>query len=193
MIPVLAILSVLCLSGCGKLEPKVTIVSMTPSLEETVEPAALKGGWYGYWSVSDGSGNWKRIEGKCYDCCAKVLHEESGLVLLLWDEDMPMDNYLAKLKFKETEGRYRCTGGDFLGVAAVPEDIQLQLRSREGTVLQIGGICDDPVTSCFSYIVFLRPWGDPWPDTGRRPVYYESWYLPKIEAGDSMPDHIDVK
>ncbi len=186
----LAALCLMGLSGCGRAEPKITVVTITPSPEEN---KSLEGGWYGYWSASDATRDWKSVEGKYWDCCAEVLAEDSGYSLLLWDEDMPRDDSLAKLRFKEEEGRYACTGGELLDVAVVPDEIVVRLFNREGTVLLITGQFEDPVTGSFSYTILLRPWGDPWPDTGRRPAYYESWYLPKIQSGAGIPDKIDAK
>lgn len=187
----LAVLCTLGLSGCGKAEPKITVVAITPSPEENLENISLAGGWYGYWRASDATGDWKSVEGKYWDCCAEVLVEDDGCSLLLWDEDVPRDDSLAKLRFKEEEGRYSCTGGELLDIAVVPDEVRL--RQRDGAVLQITGQFEDPVTGYFSYTILLRPWGDLWPDTERRPAYYESWYLPKVQSGASIPDKIDAK
>lgn len=189
----LAVLGVLFFPGCGKVEPKITLVEISPSPEETITPEALLGGWYGYWCVSETSRDWKSLEGSCFDCCAEAMHEEERLVLLLWDEDMPRDNYLAKLNLKAENGGYSCTGGDFLGVPAAAEEITLHLQRRDGLTFQIAGRCDDSVTGSFCYTIYLRPWGERWPDEGRKPAYYESWYLPRVEAGSRMPDRIDAK
>lgn len=193
IILVLAVLGILALSSCGKASPKITLVEISPSPKETAAPETLLGGWYGYWRVSETSRDWKSLEGSHFDCCAEALYEEERLVLLLWDEDMPRDNYLAKLNLKAENGQYSCTGGDFLGVPAATEEITLHLQSRDGLVFQIAGRCDDSVTGSFCYTIYLRPWGDQWPDEGRKPAYYESWYLPRIEAGSRVPDKIDAK
>ena len=74
-------------------------------------------------------------------------------------------------------------------LTAVVDRTRLQVRA----VLLISGQYEDSVTGSFCYTFFLRPWGDPWPDTGRRPACYESWYLPKIQSGASVPDKIDAK
>ena len=44
----------------------------------------------------------------------------------------------------------------------------------------------------FSYVVTLRPWGATWDDVDEayRPYYYESGYLPRVEAGGSAPDDL---
>ena len=40
-------------------------------------------------------------------------------------------------------------------------------------------------------MIYLRPWGSRWPGSeDEKPYYYESWYLPLIEAGEAMPDKI---
>lgn len=188
---VLAALCTLGLSGCGKAEPKITVVSITPSPEENRKSISLEGGWYGYWSASDATGDWKSVAGKYWDCCAEVLVEDDGCSLLLWDEDVPRGNYFAKLRLTEKEGRYSCSGGELLDIAVVPDEVRLE--QRDGAVLQITGQFEDPVTGSFRYAFFLRPWGDLWPDTERRPAYYESWYLPKVQSGDGIPDKIDAK
>ena len=188
---VLAALCTLGLSGCGKAEPKITVVAITPSPEENLESISLGGGWYGYWSASDATGDWKSVAGKYWDCCAEVLVEDDGCSLLLWDEDVPRGNYFAKLRLTEKEGRYSCTDGELLDVAVVPDEVRLE--QRDGAVLQITGQFEDPVTGSFRYAFFLRPWGDLWPDTERRPAYYESWSLPKLQSGARMPDKIDAK
>lgn len=188
---VLAALYTLGLAGCGKAEPKITVVAITPSPEENLESISLGGGWYGYWSASDATGDWKSVAGKYWDCCAEVLVEDDGCSLLLWDEDVPRGNYFAKLRLTEKEGRFSCTSGELLDVAVVPDEVRLQ--QRDGAVLQITGQFEDPVTGSFRYAFFLRPWGDLWPDTERRPAYYENWYLPKMQSGAGIPDKIDAK
>lgn len=181
------------ISGCGKSEPKITVTSITPGSETAIEPAEFTGGWYGYWCVSDADGDWERLEGKYIDSCAEVRQVDKGIVIRLWDEDMPRDNYLAEFQFEKSEDRYRCSGGDFLDVAVVTEDIGLQLLNADGPALQITGRCVTPKDGAFYYTFFLRPWGDTWPDSGHRPSHYESWYLPEMEDSDSVPGSINVK
>lgn len=187
------LLCLLGLSGCRRAEPKVTLVEMTPSPAHTTTSAKLTGDWYGYWSISDTTGDWKTLKVTCWDCCAAVLDEEEGPSLLLWDEDMPRDHYLAKLRIDGKAGRYTCTGGDFLDVPVKQEDVSLQLLDRDGPLLQITGRCKDPVTGSFAYSFFLRPWGDAWPDDQQRPAHYERWYLPESKTSDKAPDKIEVK
>lgn len=188
----LALLGALALPGCGRAEPKITLVAITPAPEETIDTEALQGSWYGYWDVSEAEGYWEEVDGRSWDCCGEVLAEEDGISLLLWDEDMPRSNCLAKIRIKEEDGQYRCTGGMFLNIAVTPGETSLRLLSSQGPLLQITGSFDDSFTGSFCYTVCLRPWGDTWPDTGRRPHYYESWYLPKIKTSDSAPDSIKL-
>ena len=39
----------------------------------------------------------------------------------------------------------------------------------------------------FSFVIYLRPWGDEWPESSR-PDGYDSFYLPNVEANNPMPD-----
>ena len=187
-----SVLVMLCFSGCGKAETGTTLVTITPSPAQSVSSEQLTGSWYGYWFVSDTTRDWESLEGESWDCCAQVLDEDNEPCLLVWDEDMPRDNYLAELLLEKSSDAYICTGGDFLDVAVTPADISLQLLDRDGPLLQITGRCVDSVTGNFSYTIYLRPWGDTWPDSGHRPAYYESWYLPLIAAGESVPDSIEA-
>ena len=59
-----SVLVMLCFSGCGKAEPKITVVARTPSPDENPENMMLEGGWYGYWSISDATRDWKSVAGK---------------------------------------------------------------------------------------------------------------------------------
>ena len=63
----------------------------------------------------------------------------------------------------------------------------------------ISGDWSDPEGSSLSYSIYLRPWGMDWEDVktadttympydDMMPLYYEDWYLPKIKAGEEMPE-----
>lgn len=183
---------ILSFSGCGRTDPEITVVAITPGPEETAEAASLSGGWYGYWEVSDPEGYWEEVDGRSWDCCGETLAEENGICLLLWDADLPRSNCLARLWIREENGMFSCAGGEFLDVAVTPGEVSLRLSVSQGTVLQVAGWFDDSLTGSFCYTVCLRPWGDPWPDAVRRPPHYESWYLPKIKTAGSVPDSIDL-
>ena len=48
----------------------------------------------------------------------------------------------------------------------------------------------------FEYELVLRPWGTLWDDVPAedlkaKPYFYEDWYLPLVEAGETMPSAID--
>ena len=58
-------------------------------------------------------------------------------------------------------------------------------------VICIGGYYENGEDE-FYYEIYLRPWGTYWDDVDASslPDYYDSWYLPLIEAGESMPGSI---
>lgn len=51
------LLCLLGLSGCRRAEPKLTLVEMMPSPAHTTTAAKIAGDWYGYWSISDATGD----------------------------------------------------------------------------------------------------------------------------------------
>lgn len=187
-----ALLMALSLCACGSGEGKLTALELSPQPSPTAGTAALEGDWYGYWVMNDAGGEWSSMEGYWWDCCA---HSDGGdePYLLLWDEDMPRDNYLALIRFEKTGEGYRCTGGDFLDIPIAPEAAGLKLENEGGALLKISGSFEDADSGCFYYSFYMRPWGELWPDNKPRPYYYESWYLPKIEAAKPIPDEILIK
>lgn len=181
--------------ACGSLEKKFTILETENETESKAslvsEQIALEQYWYGYWYISDTRDEWESLEGYSWDCCGELSEVGEGLSLLLWDEDMPKDYYLAKIDFSSSQGVYSCTGGEFLDIGLGGGEPHIKLRDKEGLLLEISGVYKDTTTGSFYYAIFLRPWGDRWPQGGSRPYYYEQWYLPKIEAGEEPPDVID--
>ena len=58
-----------------------------------------------------------------------------------------------------------------------------------------GSYTADDGTSGLTYYIYLRPWGQLWDDIAQEfpddiPYYYESWYLPLVQAGQSAPERI---
>ena len=116
--------------------------------------------------------------------------------MLLWDEDLPRDNFLAEAELSTRGGDIRCLGGSFLDrkLKSGSWDITLSEDSC-GTLMTVSGKYDAVRDGSFSYEIFLRPWGSKWPedDEDKLPYYYKDWYLPLIEAGRDMPDIIGGK
>ena len=150
------------------------------------------GDWYGWWRMYGTSGDWAQMDGCWWDCCAEIEDRR----MLLWDEDLPRDNFLAEAELSTRGGDIRCLGGSFLDrkLKSGSWDITLSEDSC-GTLMTVSGKYDAVRDGSFSYEIFLRPWGSKWPedDKDKLPYYYKDWYLPLIEAGRDMPDIIGGK
>lgn len=185
--------AMLYLCACGTMPSgkELTAVEVTQRPENSaVQQTTLADSWYGYWYMQNTSGDWKDMEGYWWDCCGELSGKNGQYSLLLWDEDMPKTCYLALIELEQREDGCYCTGGDFLDAEIKPGLVTVKM---EDGLLNISGSYDEPEYGSFAYDMVLRPWGDQWPENERRPYYYETWYLPRIEAGEAVPDVLDVK
>ena len=195
----LALALILTLCACEKKTETTEVV-----IETAVEPAgvpenlsaaeaeigSLAGDWYGWWHIRHATGDWAGKYGYFWDCCAEI--GEDGL-LLLWDETLPKDNFLAETRLVTGENGISCRGGSMLDRELEPENWELLVsEDKAGRLLTIRGRYESVKTEGgFSYEIFLRPWGSEWPGSANEvPYYYEDWYLPLIRAGKEMPDTI---
>ena len=195
----LAITLLAALPGCGKNEEKKTRVTLesspTPITEtqtpgETQTLGGFAGDWYGWWRMKNTSGDWAKMYGYYWDCCAEIrVSEEGAYSALLWDEELPKDNYLADAVLREGE-RFSCESGSFLDRELSPEAWSIGLsEDAGGKLLTIQGEYEAVGKGGFHYDIYLRPWGSRWPGSAdERPFGYESWYLPLVEAGSPMPE-----
>ena len=83
-------------------------------------------------------------------------------------------------------------GGSFLDRELAESDWDLTLREDAcGALLTVEGEYEAVGRGGFHYVIYLRPWGSRWPGgKEEQPYYYETWYLPLIEAGEPMPETI---
>ena len=193
----LALLLVLC--ACGK-KHETTEVVIEPRQEESAPPEStrtpeeelrsLAGDWYGWWHIRHATGDWAGKYGYFWDCCAEIGADGA---MLLWDETLPKDNFLAETTILPGTGGFSCRGGSMLDKEREPENWELLLaEDKAGPLLTIRGRYESVESKGgFSYEIFLRPWGSEWPGSANEvPYYYEDWYLPLIRAGKEMPDTI---
>ncbi len=184
-----AVLALMLLTGCGQgsTDKVKTVVVENDRLSSAA--ADISGDWYGWWRMYGTSGDWAQMDGCWWDCCAEIEDRR----MLLWDEDLPRDNFLAEAELSMRGGDIRCLGGSFLDrkLKSGSWDITLSEDSC-GTLMTVSGKYDAVRDGSFSYEIFLRPWGSKWPedDEDKLPYYYKDWYLPLIEAGRDMPDII---
>ena len=177
--------------GCSFLEKKITVVETDAQQETEAQQAELGPYWYGYWYLTDAGDEWRPLDGYSWDCCGQLSSDGDALSMLIWDENMPKDYYLARIDFRYSQGSYSCTGGEFLDISLGREAATIKLEDDKGKILKFSGFYSDDSTGSFYYVIYLRPWGDQWPTGQSRPYYYETWYLPKIEAGEDPPDVIN--
>ena len=187
-----AVLALMLLTGCGQgsTDKVKTVVVENDRLSSAA--ADISGDWYCWWRMYGTSGDWAQMDGCWWDCCAEIEDRR----MLLWDEDLPRDNFLAEAELSTRGGDIRCLGGSFLDrkLKSGSWDITLSEDSC-GTLMTVSGKYDAVRDGSFSYEIFLRPWGSKWPedDEDKLPYYYKDWYLPLIEAGRDMPDIIGGK
>lgn len=183
-----------CITGCGKAEDKTVVRLDSPPPTEVVqrESDTLAGDWYGWWRMKNTRGDWAKMYGYYWDCCAEIREREDGsYTVLIWDEDLPKDYFLAEAVIPAGE-TLRCESGSFLDRELSAESWNISLRADAGgTLLTIQGEYEAVGNGGFHYDIYLRPWGERWPGSAdERPFGYESWYLPLIEAGSPMPETI---
>ena len=192
----LLVLSLL-LAGCAVREEK-TSTSVTLTEHDFVKTALptpdvepLTGDWYGWWHMTETSGDWARMDGYWWDCCAHA-EGEDVLTLALWDENFPKEQGLGNVVILQNGETLRTVAGDFLDRSLTADEQELLVTSDEaGRMLTIRGRY--PAVNSeggFRYEIRLRPWGSRWTDGEDKPYYYEDWYLLLIEAGKSMPDEL---
>ena len=158
------------------------------------------GDWYGWWTVTGGDGAYASWSNQWWDCCANISigADYTGHVIL-WDEDLPQDNAISEagvtLNSAGTgeHGTLFSEDGYFLdGELAHADWIVDPGLADYDNLISIDGWYED-ADGGFHYAMYLRPWGTSWDDIAADspdslPYYYESWYLPLVEAGKSMPD-----
>ena len=202
----LALALLVSLPGCGRDAQKKTRVTLESSpkpseetqlpAEEASLPERFAGDWYGWWRMQNTRGDWAHMYGYYWDCLCQIREtEEGGLSLLLWDEDMTKDDWLAQAALVLDYGEPQLKEGRFLDRALAAEDWDMRVtRDENGTLLTIRGKYEAVGKGGFSYEIELRPWGSRWDvPADEQPYYYTDWYLPLIEAGEGMPDALPEK
>lgn len=187
-------------------------VDATPTEEETESAVAAytdwwDGDWYGWWSISGGTGDYEDAVGYWWDVCARIVAYDahSGMMVIWDDDDRSKDNAcgLVEVSFNEAgtgaHGTMMAESGAFmdqiLGHADWIVDPGLE---KVDDLIWIDGTYDGENGSC-SYEIFLRPWGVTWDDMTEEVTGYDNslpnsydWYLSFVNAGQPMPDSFDA-
>lgn len=157
----------------------------SPSPKPLLEEAELEGDWYGYWEMISCTGAWAELENSCWDCCAQINESD---VLWLWDVDVDKATGLASLEIAREGDKGSISGGWFMNQDEGYDQWRVELRYDDcGMLLVVRGNYVSEQHGNFSFVIYLRPWGDEWPESSR-PDGYDSFYLPNVEANNPMPD-----
>lgn len=158
------------------------------------------GDWYGWWLLTDGTGTYANIGQGIWDACAHISANEETMngYMEIWDSDGNAYDIISyvELGFANPDdtkfGVMSCEGGYFFAQVLESGDwvVNPDTLAYEN-IFDFRGTCEDEYGT-FSYRVLLRPWGTVWDDLGEEyyPETYYDWYLPLIEAGESMPESI---
>ena len=163
------------------------------------------GGWYGWWSISNATGDWAALDRQWYDCFARINVDADGVgTLTLWDESMSAASPMGEVGIAVAAGENGemgtlvSTGGTFWLAALAEGDWTLDPAAYGfENMLVVDAAHYESTEGSFDYTIILRPWGTVWSDVESTagellPYYYYDWYLPAIEAGEAMPDSFDA-
>lgn len=175
--------------------PEATAIAV---VQEEKTESLWQGDWYGWWRITEATGDWEAYDQMWTDCFFQVLLEDGQGSLLFWDEDTSREQPLAALD-AVVSGADTLTviHGSFLGAPAEPEDWQLTLSDcRYPQLLELSIPYADERGS-FTARLCLRPWGELWEDVAAEepellPFFYENWYKPYVQAGSAMPAELEL-
>ena len=152
----------------------------------TPQPALLSacaGEYYGRWEIENSRGS---MPESWYDCCASAQMTKDGLLMTLWDERTSRSEPMGVIAWS-SDGETLVSSGGWFWFDSV-EAGALSLTVENGQLFFTGH--HEGSDESFDYRVILRPWGADWEDAENKPYAYRIWYLPLIEAGETMPDAI---
>ncbi len=159
--------------------------------------------WYGWWAISDCTGDYADYNDMWWDMCARItLSEDGSTEIVFWDEDLPENDPLGRLTLRyaapdtyNPNGYLVSESGAFFWVRVPAGGWEIGAdndKTRPDTLVSDITLVDG--NSEFTAMFVLRPWGTIWDDVGKedQPYYYENWYLPLIEAGAEMPPAMEL-
>lgn len=157
------------------------------------------GDWYGWWVMTGCWGYYEDMEGQWWDICGTIDIGEEGIgTVTLWDEDYTKSEPMVSASVSLSEagtgefGTMMSEGGWFTDIDLEHADWIVDPGLVDyPDMIHISGYYESSDDE-YSYDIYLRPWGTYWDDVMEEdlPAFYDDWYLPLIEAGESMPDSI---
>lgn len=146
--------------------------------------SACAGDYYGRWEIENSQGS---MPNSWYDCCASAQMTKDGLLITLWDERTSRGEPMGVISWTSDRDTLTSSGGWFWYDSV--EEGELSISPEDGALAFSGH--HESQEESFDYRVRLLPWGTRWEDAESKPYAYSIWYLPLIEAGESMPDAIN--
>lgn len=193
--------------------------AQTPSTPTVSTPSYSwwDGGWYGWWCITNGTGDYAQFNNIAWDAYANI--DVGGNIgsLQIWDTQSTLYEPLlgGTVSFEGTTMTleectfFQCRGWLSQNVTTVPMELPEGIWSTNYEVssvahfyhmIQITLDYEDPTNSANSFTanIFLKPWGATWEDVKNgitdgclykdmMPLYYEDWYLPLLEKGLTAP------
>lgn len=157
------------------------------------------GQWYGWWIATGGDGEYEKWSNRWWDCCAVIdIDSDYSGTVEIWDQTEPRGDGVSYAGVSlnaagiSEHGTLTSEDGWFLWSDLGHADWIVDPGILEyDNMICIDGWYEDEDGS-FHYAMYLRPWGTIWDDVDadNLPQCYESWYLPLVNAGKSMPDTI---
>lgn len=161
------------------------------SIPEIDETSFWTNDWYGWWMVEDASGEYTEYIYMWWDLCANSEDYGGEGTIVFWDEDYnSTDDPVGVMVFTHDETTFTSDYGWFwVDEWMWEKELSCDLtKTLTDDMLTLNGSYTDDNGS-ITYTIYLRPWGVKWDDVDEdmRPYYYETWYLPLIEAGEELP------
>ena len=160
------------------------------------EESCWSNDWYGFWIVSDCTGEMKKYDEMWWDLCARSTDNGDGTCkFIFWDEDYnSVTDPLGEVVFKILENDELQSSEGYYYYDKSTESLTTAYAYAESEdMIVLEGTYSDSERS-FTYTIYLRPWGARWDDLDEdwEPYYYDEWYLPLIEADESLPDVFEL-
>ena len=154
--------------------------------------------WYGWWMVTDATGDFEEYDGAYFDCCVNFEPTSEGYTLMsIWDEVYTdyNENCIGEIYLEHYEDLgYSSVGGYFLTGDDIASDGQVtvipDITEIENTLFTT--IPVEAENGGFTATLFLTEWGYEWDEElGEYPTYYDSYFLPLMEDGEALPVNLD--
>lgn len=186
-------------------------IPTTALAEDPVDIAQIQafwnGEWYGWWYITDGTGDYAESTGSWWDCAAVIeIGDDARGSIVIWDEEHSKAEPLAEsvLRIHEEGGGpmgIAMSGqGSFMGQPVYAGDWLMDpFVAHYENLVEINGYYDGGKGDGFFYTLYLRPWGQLWDDVKEAnnpnvlpdvlPKHYD-WYVTAVQNDEALPDAI---